>query len=229
MVVQAARRRSTGERPRRRARQPIRFSHGRGRRTSPGGTNCDRGELEQPGSTRGHMPSPESLRPHSSILTCGASEPAMRCSARQSSPSGSPSSSTPTTTAAQPPARPWCWSSCSPASSWGRFLGAYADRHRPQRVLTGGYALQVVAMDAVATAMVLACSRRHDLRPRAADGASPSPSRDRPRPPSSPRWFARPRSSRRRTSCAAGPRGPPAWLDRPWPASCSPCTAPPSS
>jgi predicted MFS family arabinose efflux permease len=37
----------------------------------------------------------------------------------------------------------------------GPLLGAYADRHRPQRVLTGGYALQVVAMDAVATAMVL--------------------------------------------------------------------------
>ena len=37
----------------------------------------------------------------------------------------------------------------------GPFLGAYADRHRPLRVLTGGYALQVVAMDAVATAMVL--------------------------------------------------------------------------
>jgi MFS family permease len=37
----------------------------------------------------------------------------------------------------------------------GPLLGAYADRHRPLRVLTGGYALQVVAMDAVATAMVL--------------------------------------------------------------------------
>jgi MFS family permease len=37
----------------------------------------------------------------------------------------------------------------------GPFLGVYADRHRPLRVLTGGYALQVVAMDAVATAMVL--------------------------------------------------------------------------
>ncbi len=37
----------------------------------------------------------------------------------------------------------------------GPLLGAYADRHRPQRVLTGGYALQVVAMDAVATAMVM--------------------------------------------------------------------------
>jgi MFS family permease len=37
----------------------------------------------------------------------------------------------------------------------GPLFGAYADRHRPLRVLTGGYALQVVAMDAVATAMVL--------------------------------------------------------------------------
>lgn len=37
----------------------------------------------------------------------------------------------------------------------GPLLGAYADQHRPLRVLTGGYALQVVAMDAVATVMVL--------------------------------------------------------------------------
>lgn len=37
----------------------------------------------------------------------------------------------------------------------GPLLGVYADRHRPLRVLTGGYALQVVAMDAVATVMVL--------------------------------------------------------------------------
>lgn len=42
-----------------------------------------------------------------------------------------------------------------PCVLFGPFLGAYADRHRPLHVLTGGYALQVVAMDAVATVIVL--------------------------------------------------------------------------